>query len=158
MPFSPEVYVGDSSTHGYALLSTQATFAECHRGTSFHERWRFKEVSLPPTRPHLAADAVASLGALLPLGGGAQPVLPHEVPLGGFFADTSFRGRAASFKPAALSTTLAAEIENAYSVPRSHRRLVPSARSTTVGVPGGVPALPDSWCRRERWSTIIEAP
>ena len=66
-------------------------------------------------------------------------------------------GKDANFVPAALRTALA--LEAMPSTTRAGpRRLVsmPSPSAAVVGLSGAVPTLPDSWCRPERWSTIIE--
>ena len=40
-PLAEEVYVGDASTHGWALMSTSASFVESSAACRFYELWRF---------------------------------------------------------------------------------------------------------------------
>ena len=92
-PTAEEVYGGDASTNGWALMSTHASYAEVGSACRHHERWRFHQCVSSPFSELLLGSAVDSLGGFALAGGGAQPRHPADVLLQGFFARLVFEGR-----------------------------------------------------------------
>ena len=107
-PLAEEVYAGDASTHGWALMYTFASFVESSAACGGHERWRFCEVPIAAGLPPLSGAAMNALGGLAALGGGLSATLPSLVPELGFFAESRIRGNYANSVPAALRTALLA--------------------------------------------------
>lgn len=68
-PMHPLIHVGDSSTHGYALLYGRMPVAACAGAARWKERWRFIEVEDASEAQLLDASWAEVLGGLSPLGG-----------------------------------------------------------------------------------------
>ncbi|CAK0791446.1 unnamed protein product [Prorocentrum cordatum] len=148
--FSHEVYCSDSSSFGYALLSTTATSSELRDLTRYRERWRFKLVDTLPEVGLLRPEWVEYAGGRLAPGGS------WEFPEGAY-ADVAVRGS----RPCAIGPQTqfgrsleAASQERPFSRPRVGRRSReprPRPRQEEVEVPSAVPPIDRCWDDLRRW-------
>ncbi|CAK0858852.1 unnamed protein product [Prorocentrum cordatum] len=148
--FSHEVYCSDSSSFGYALLSTTATSSELRDLTRYRERWRFKLVDSLPEVGLLRPEWVEYAGGRLAPGGS------WEFPEGAY-ADVAVRGS----RPCAIGPQTqygrsleAAAQERPFSRPRVGRRSRdprPRPRQEEVEVPSAVPPIDRCWDDVRRW-------
>ena len=147
LPFCDLVGVSDSSSYGYALLTTNGSHEEQQRECQFRERWRFRDVVVPPARAGLTA---ASLG----LPGLSDLALPEEL----VADDAVVAGRASGV---GCSTAFAAYLAD--QAPRSQARLHQRSRrhgqdsgSFCVEIPCSAPPIHQCWDPPGRWRTVLE--
>jgi hypothetical protein len=134
----PEVYLGDSSTYGMALMSTQASTREVRQAMEFREKWRLVEVE--------------EEGGNEPLGVHTLAEVDHEIR---GYAPGASLGLSTKFGQRLLNT--AAELqEDKHSRHTlrhtAHRR--PSIATKVVELSSEGTALRDSWHRSERYKLI----
>ena len=107
--FSTEVYCGDPSDTGCALMSTRATPFEIHSATAFRERWRFHDVLVPEVVLRFNAHGLDHMGGLLRLGGDPHRAGDDD---DATFADPAPCGMHSAFVPAAARTTFASLVHS----------------------------------------------
>ena len=153
LPFSPIVYVSDSSDFAYSVMWTRASRREITADAQYRERWRFAEMEVPSSVSHLAGSVDSSLNGAALVGG---PVETEEgcsaakLPPQGSFgigADTAFG-------QACLRGAPVREHK-----PRLGRAVVQPARlMAEVELLRAIPEISDTWETRRRWKTYREGP
>ena len=68
-PWASHVGMGDSSSTGYALLETTATYEEVKEAAKWRERWRFRKIPVLSAEPLLEPSFIEWAGGLSALGG-----------------------------------------------------------------------------------------
>ena len=150
--FDHEVYCGDASSFGYALMSTEGSPSEIHHAAKYREKWRFQKVDDQIELPLASSVSDALAGLSVP---GAQES-DHLV--------NDSRVRGAHCQPlATASTPFALWLEaQAHEGRLAHPSLSPEQRvarpnrGQLLDLEFLVPPLDLHWDLRERWHTIIE--
>ena len=153
--FDPEVYVGDSSNYGYALMSTWATDEEMADAARHKEKWKLRKVA-PPTNPCFFA------GGLCTEEFGAAGVLPDHgaSPSGSsrLLPKAEIRGQLAASLPTA-NVKFAKWLDDQVAVGNVSPDSAPGAfrkEEEHLLLDFLVPPLALCWDDRARWTTIVE--
>ena len=152
-PLASLVHMGDSSTQGYAVMSTRATPREVRHEFRLRERWRFADVADDFQPAVLDASICDEMAGLSPLGGA-----PDEQDAARLFAPGHVPGRA-SIRSLRRET----EFERWVSARLAARPAPPPVRAARHRAPRCLVLRPASWLTaapwwdwRGRWRTCFE--
>ena len=153
LAWSPLVYVGDSSTYGYAVMWTRATLKEIQADGCYHERWRFgfARLEVPSSTTHLCGSVVSPLSGFSLHAG---PVTGEEG-----FADATVApyGSAGVGLSTRYAESLLRSLPESESEPRLGRSAPRPAREMAdVELRRAIPEVGECWSRRGRWRTWRE--
>ena len=155
-PYNPEVYLGDSSSYGYALMSTLADGNEIEEEFRWRERWRLVTASGRLPMPFLESERLDELfGIPAPPNGNDSENFIDKLPT--VFAEVAVRGKSAE-ESAGSRTDYGRWVRKRIDATDVDRR--PDARHfppDKVESPTALPAPAGRWDTRDRWRTIIES-
>ena len=163
-PCLEEVMVGDSATHGMALLSGFAPRPAVLAELRWRERWRFRDVELLSARPALSVGAIEWLGGL-------SPSSPGDDTAAESYADTTFLGQEAGAGLGAQTTfgkwllssaeagrrRIGCECQSGGQSSYLRPPLTSPIPTTTIELSGSIPRISASWARM-RWRTLVKRP
>lgn len=131
-PYHTEVYLGDSSTYGYSLMSTIATSSEVREAMRYEERWRFIEAE--------TVDKEVGIGGI------SCPVVGYT-PGASLGVQTRF------------GQIMQQQSEDFHMVRRYKRvktsTLKDDKKRVMVEIPSACKPLPKQWFRQDRYRLIV---
>ena len=132
-PYHTEVYLGDSSTYGYSLMSTMATSSEVREAMRYEERWRFIEAETDNKESDLE--------------GNSHPVVGYT-PGASLGTQTRF------------GQLLQHQQQQEFHMVRRYKRVKTSAlkddqKRMLVEIPSACKPLSKQWFRQERYRLIV---
>ena len=136
LPWSPTVYISDSSDFAYAVMWTKASAAEIGRDGQYRERWRFARMETPTPFRHYSSASGEKVDF-------ASTVLP-PMGSGGIGGQTRY----------GLALLSESQPETKSRLGRSKPR--PARDMCDVELLQAIPRVGDGWERRSRWRTYRE--